>query len=398
MANVINATSAGNGGLVSTGDDSGVLNIQTNETTAATIDASQNVSFTNGVNMPNTFGFKNRLINAGMAIDQRNSGASVSYGSGTSVVYTLDRWQIVKTNDATEAIVQSTDAPTGFRYSLRNTVSAADTSIGATQFSGFKQTIEGFNVADLMYGTASAKTVTVSFWVRATVTGQYTGNLSNGDGSRLCPFAFTINASNTWEYKSVTLPGCTDGTWSYTNGSGLALQVYCALGSSYSGGTAGVWNSSNGFGCGTPVNNLATIGNIFAITGVQLEAGTQATSFDFRSYGTELALCQRYYQKIGNASYTGIGTGLINSLRTGSNVVVRSVVDLRTVPTVNYSNIISTDRIGYDADITSISGTAAGVNGTYITFGHTASGTAVQPTLIVSKNGTTGYVSFDAEL
>ena len=250
--------------------------------------------------------FRNKVVNGNMAIYQRQAPAT------SDTKYSLDRWLLIKTNDATESVAQSTDAPSGFAYSLRNTVSIGDATIGSTQFSGFNQPIEGYNIADLAFGTSSAKPVAVSFWIRSSVTGIYTANIANADSTRICPFNFTINTANTWEYKTVTLPGCTDGTWNTTTAVGLFFRVYSAIGSSYLGGTAGVWNSSAYYGSGTPVNAIASNGNIIAITGVQVESGSAPTPFEHLPFATQVILCQRYYEKTYNidvapGSNTNIG-------------------------------------------------------------------------------------------
>ena len=261
---------------------------------AMTLDGSLGVQF-NDASLQGAaaspFTLKNRIINGAMVIFQRGVAAT------TNQSYSVDRWRLNKSNDATESVSQNTDAPTGFSYSLRNTISTGDATIGATQFSGLEQLIEGYNIADLGWGTANAKTVTLSFWVRSSVTGTYTGNLRNNGATRINPFNFTISVANTWEYKTITITGDTGGTWEATNGVGIILTFYTALGSSYTGGTAGTWAADPAYGCGSPVNGIASNGNIFAITGVQLEQNTTATPFERRLYNQELANCQRYYEK-----------------------------------------------------------------------------------------------------
>ena len=236
--------------------------------------------------------FRNRIINGDMRIDQRATAISANG------LYSVDRWRFIKSNDATESVAQNIDAPSGFSFSLRHTISVADAAIAAGQYSGLEHRIEGYNVSDLSFGTANAQSISIQFWVRGTKTGQYTGVASNSDFSRNCPFNFNINTTNTWESKTVTLPGCIDGTWNTTNGIGLILQFSIALGSTYTTGfTAGTWSTNtNCRGSGSPVNGLDSTANIFAITGVQLEKGSSATPFEFRPIGTELALCQRYYE------------------------------------------------------------------------------------------------------
>jgi len=239
--------------------------------------------------------FRNKLINGDMSIFQRGVAATAIN------TYAVDRWKFAKVNGATESVSQSTDAPSGYSFSLRDTISVGDASIGATEYSALQQYIEGNNTSDLSFGTSSAKSVTISFWVRSSVIGQYTGNIGNSDSSRLCPFNYTINVANTWEHQKITLPGCPDGTWNAgTTSVSICLQFYSALGSSFLGGTAGVWNSAAQYGSGSPVNGIASNGNIFAITSVQLEAGTCATPFEILPVQTRIHLCQRYYEKSYN--------------------------------------------------------------------------------------------------
>jgi hypothetical protein len=275
--------------------------------------------------------FRNKIINGDMAIYQR--GAATTVNEGVSV----DRWVLLKTNGATESVAQNSDAPSGvgFQYSLRNTISTGDASIASTEYSGLMQKIEGYQIRDLNFGTSSAKPVTIQFWIRSSVTGTYTGNIGNSDASRMCPFNFTINAANTWEFKTVTLPGCTDGTWNTTTNIGLYLRIYAALGSSFLGGTAGVWNSATQYGSGTPVNGIASNGNIFAVTGVQLEAGLAPTPFEFLPLQTQINLCQRYFVGLyGESGRTTIfGQGLCESTTLGSCSFGTFPTPMRIAPT-----------------------------------------------------------------
>jgi len=256
------------------------------------------------------YGFKNRIINGAMVIDQRNAGASVTRASSTSG-YSLDRWNISNLTGGTYTAQQSTDVPTnaGFSYSLKATVTVADTSITTTENAAFFQPIEGYNIADLRFGYSNASSVTLSFWVKSTVTGTFSCCLTNSDNSRANPQSFTINSSNTWEQKTITFAGDTSGTWLTTNGIGLFVYVWLAAGPTYQGSTG--WNGSSIYAITGQANAMSTIGNVFAITGVQLEKGSTATSFDYRPYGTELALCQRYFEKsynIGTVAGTSTNT------------------------------------------------------------------------------------------
>jgi hypothetical protein len=258
-------------------------------------------------------GFKNRIINSAMVIDQRNAGASVTV-NGAGTFYLIDRFQAQGQNaDGVFTVQQSTTAPSGFTNSLLATVTTDDSSIGSTQYYFITQKIEGFNCADLGFGAAGASTVTLSFWVRSSVTGTFGGSLSNDGVTRSYPFTYAISSANTWEQKSVTIAGDTTGTWLTNNGIGIRVYFNIGAGSSYTA-TAGAWASQWAFNATGATNLIATNGATFYITGVQLEKGSTATSFDYRPYGTELALCQRYYETYSN----GTGTGAIYEGITGS--------------------------------------------------------------------------------
>jgi len=239
-------------------------------------------------------GFKNRIINGAMVIDQRNAGAS---GTGNSN-YTVDRWQYYGSQASKVTWQQnagSVTPPAGFTNYLGVTSSSAYSILTGDYF-GIQQIIEGYNVADLNWGTANAKTITLSFWVRSSLTGTFGGALNNSGSSRSYPFTYTISAANTWEQKSVTIAGDTSGTWLTTNGTGLTVNFGLGMGTTFSG-TAGVWASANYVSATGATSVVGTNGATFYITGVQLEVGSTATSFDYRPYGTEFQLCQRYFYK-----------------------------------------------------------------------------------------------------
>lgn len=237
--------------------------------------------------------FRNKLINGDMRIDQRNNGSAVTV-NGTADFYGLDRWAASgQSADGVFTVQQSSVAPAGFSRSLLCTVTTADSSIGATQRYFVEQKIEGFNISDLAWGTSSAKPVTLSFWVRSSVTGNLGATVSNGS-NRYYPFSYSISAANTWEYKTVTIPGETSGVWNSTNT--LGMEVLFSLGTGYTG-TANTWGSSVALAPTGSVNVISTNGATFYITGVQLEAGSVASPFEQKFIGTELSMCMRYYQK-----------------------------------------------------------------------------------------------------
>ena len=187
-----------------------------------------------------SLGFRNRLINSAMVIDQRNAGASVT---PTTTVYLIDRWQTACNIASKASFDQTTTAPTGFTNSMLIT-SLSAYSVAAGDILTYRQVIEGFNIADLAWGTASAATVTVSFWVRSSLTGTFGGAVKNGGSTRSYPFTYTISVADTWEQKTVTIAGDTSGTWPTDNTGGLILGFGLGVGSTTSG-TAGAWAAAN---------------------------------------------------------------------------------------------------------------------------------------------------------
>ena len=270
------------------------------------------------------FGFKNRIINGAMVIDQRNAGASVTTAVGNT--YNPDRWLVYDAVGSKMTVQQVTDAPAGFTKSQKIT-SLAATTPSSTDYYFNCQRIEGFNVSDLAWGTASAATITFSFWVKSSLTGSFSGAFGNASFSRSYPFSYTISAANTWEQKTVTVAGDTTGTWASDNSTGLQALFDLGSGSSRAG-AANIWSANDYRKVTGSVNLIGTNGATFYITGVQLEKGSTATSFDYRPYGTELVLCQRYFQKTDR-----IMGYLINSTTTSRRTYVPRTVTMRATPT-----------------------------------------------------------------
>lgn len=255
------------------------------------------------------FGFKNRIINGAMMVDQRNAGASVTpTSSGT---YLVDRFNSINNQASKLTYQQSTTVPVGFKNSLSITTASAYTPATSETF-GLRQHIEGFNVADLGFGTASAQTVTLSFWVRSSLTGTFGGTLMNNAGNRFYVFSYSISATNTWEQKTVTIAGDTTGTWETGNLAGITLTWSVGTGATLSG-AAGSWGATAYYGVTGGVQPVATAGATFYITGVQLEKGSTATSFDYRPYGTEDILCKRYREVVPIHFGFDAGTGTMRN-------------------------------------------------------------------------------------
>lgn len=299
------------------------------------LDGTNGTTFNDGSNQPaaaSPYTMKNRIINGEFRIDQRNAGASITANDGTHAV---DRFKFSMTQSSKGTGQQSTTAPTGFVNSLLFTSSSAYSVVASDQFA-IVQNIEGLNVADLGWGTANAQTVTLSFWVRSSLTGTFGGALQNSAANRSYPFTYTISAANTFEYKTITIAGDTSGTWLTTNGVGIRVFIGLGMGSTFSG-TAGAWAASNFQSATGATSVVGTNGATFYITGVQLEQNTSATPFERRMYGTELANCQRYYQ---------LKNGLMGVSAEGStNTIIVCSFSLnptmRSGPSVSQTGLIS---------------------------------------------------------
>jgi hypothetical protein len=237
---------------------------------------------------------KNRIINGDMLIAQR--GTTGTAGAAGDYLAS-DRWKAWDASDAVVTVSQETDAPAGFLKCLKFNVTTADSSITASQFGMVRQMIEGYNIIDLDFGSADAKTVTISFWVKSSLTGSHGAALTNGNEDRSYPFAYTISSANTWEKKTVSIAGDTSGTWDTDNTAGMILTFGMGTGSTYEG-TADTWQAGNKF---QPTSTVAPIGTVsnWNVTGVQLEANSIATDFEHLQYTTQLQLCQRYCFKLG---------------------------------------------------------------------------------------------------
>ena len=340
----------------------------------------------------NNVTFRNKIINGAMVFDQRNAGAAVTAIN----VYALDRYKLQGTQSSKINVQQnagSVTPPAGFTYYLGATSQSAF-SVAATDYFRIFQPIEGFNTADLAWGTASASPVTLSFWVRSSLTGTHGGSFSNNDNNRYYVYSYTISTANTWEYKTITVAGDTSGTWKTDNNIGIQLGFNYGTGTTYSG-TAGSWGSTQLLAPTGAVSVVGTNGATFYITGVQLEAGTTASPFEYRQYGTELALCQRYcvlYAQGGTGSQEVIGAGMA---WTSSNYwcAARMPVTMRSAPTMsattgtNYWIWQSNGVNSYSTALTSGEYVGGANLGNLIYNNSTGSGISAGQGLILSANG-----------
>ena len=272
-----------------------------------------------------------------MVIDQRNAGASVT---ATSNPFTLDRWRAI-TSQSAKFTVQQTPSATETGYATRvgagftnylACTSSSAYSITSTDYFLLRQVIEGYNASDFAWGTSSAKTVTLSFWAYSSLTGTFGGSLQNDNQDTTYIFSYSIPTANTWTQISVTITGSTSGTWLKTNGAGIYVTFGLGVGSTLSG-TAGSWLSGNYFSATGATSVVGTNGATFYITGVQLEAGTTASPFEYCQYGTELQLCQRYYDVL-LAANTDYNIGGTRDATTSFQTTLYSAVPMRTTPTL----------------------------------------------------------------
>ena len=338
--------------------------------------------------------FRNKIINGACVIDQRNAGASVT---PTNAQYLVDRW-MARLSQASKFSAQqnagSVTPPAGFTNYLGAT-SLSAYSVTSTDEFGIRQRIEGFNVADLGWGAAGAATITLSFWVRSSLTGTFGGALQNGAGNRSYPFSYTISAANTWELETITIAGDTSGTWLTTNGIGIEAFFSLGAGSTVSG-TAGAWAASGLISATGATSVVGTNGATFYITGVQLEKGSTASPFEYRPYGTELALCQRYCFKMtttSNSGPYGMGHG-INT--TGFRVIIKTAQTMRAQPAISFTTA-SGFQWSFGNALSSISAEEYGTDA--FSVGCISTGIAANGGYLLTANGnTTSSITASAEL
>ena len=308
---------------------------------------------------------RNRIINGAMMIDQRNAGSSLTPTNGQ---YTLDRWIAYMAASAKFSVQQDTSANTvaGFTSSMKIT-SLSAYSVGSADEFNINQAIEGFNFGDLRWGTANAAPITVSFWVRSSLTGTHGGCVRSYDISRSYPFSYTIVAANTWEKKTITVPGDTSGTWvGLSNAGAVWLTFGLGTGSTLSN-TAGAWVAGNYTNATGAVSLVGTNGATWYVTGVQIEKGSQATPFEYCQYGTELALCQRYYEVLTNPY--GLAMSCFNSTDAYANLVY---TQKRATPGVSLGSVGSFYSAGAARTLSSI--TAQNITQNNLQFKVTGSG------------------------
>ncbi len=365
---------------------------------SVSIDGTNGLTFSDSstLNTGGYTGFRNRIINGDMRIDQRNAGAA--FTQTTSNQYTLDRYYIVGSVTSKFTVQQnagSVTPPTGFTKYLGVTSSAATTP-GTNDFYFVSQPIEGQNIADLGWGTASAQAISVSFWVRSSLTGTFNIAIGNDGYGRGYAATYTIAAANTWEYKTISIPGDTTGTWLTTNGVGIRVLFNLGSGSGQTQAAANSWGTWSGPGAPGVTNVIGTNGATFFVTGVQLEKGSVATPFEYRPYGTELALCQRYYIKFSDSGsgFTPFASGVMDGTSQAS-VVMTLPVEMRATPTFTYSSLqISSSSALSISSVVVIRNSQKSVGVVFLT----SAGTQGHGAILRAANSTSGYLDLSSEL
>jgi len=275
---------------------------------------------------------RNLIINGAMAIAQRGTSFS---GLGTAPTYTLDRWRFSDSANppARYTATQSSDAPSGFASSLKYEVTTADSAVDADELQNVDYFIEAQDLQQLDYGSSGAKDITLSFWVKCSVAQNFGFRFQHEDGGGGYTKSYAVNSANTWEYKTLTLPGNTATNFANDNGRGFRLRWGMCAGANYTGSDSTAWSTGTIFG--QQENTwVGTTGNTWQITGVQLELGDTSTPFEHRSYAQELARCQRYYEVAAQGGHIG---GFTYYTTTNAYGAWRFKVDKRAAPTVSAS-------------------------------------------------------------
>ena len=292
------------------------------------------VTYNDGSNQPaaaSPYGLKNRIINGNMAIDQRNNGSSATANSNA---YFVDRLQLQASGSPPVLTGERvTDAPNDFKYSMKFTTNATTDTLTASEAVTPRQNIEGFNVADFNFGNANAKEFTVSFWVKGSVTGTYGFCVMNAGFNRHYVTTYNINSANTWEKKTITLTADTSGTWDATTGVGVRIMFPIDTGPDMETTTTETWGTGDYRRTSSCVKLLQTSSATWQITGLQVELGSTATPFENRMYGTELALCQRYYQPVNAIAGTASNT-------TALSTNISFVVPMRATPSISVESVL----------------------------------------------------------
>jgi len=344
-------------------------------------------------------GFRNIVINGDMQIAQRSTSvASIT----TSGYYTCDRFNAELSSLGTWTQSQSTDVPSGYGFanSLKLDCTTANASPSAGSLLVIQQRFEGQNLQYLKKGTASAVSLTASFWVKSTKTGTFIISLYDADNTRSISKSYTVSASNTWEFKTVTFAGDTTGALDKDNANSLALWFWLGSGTTYTSGTLQTsWGSNTNANLAVgQVNCADSTANDFLITGVQLEAGTSATDFEFLPIDVSLGRCQRYYAKLtGSGQGTAIGVGISTSA-SSSSLYIKFPTTMRSAPTLSYNSLVISDTANYGPTVTSIGSQVSGNDSSRLVVNHGGTASSNRVAVLQIDTASTGFLAMDIEL
>lgn len=357
--------------------------------------------------LPAGLGFRNMVMNGNFAIDQRNAG--VAQSGKTTDFYAVDRF-ICSVNSLGNFTGQqvalsslSGTQPAGFTYALGCTAASGRTAAAGDVY-GLRHRIEGYNSAQLSWGSSNAKKAVLSFWVRSSVTGTYNVGFFNAAADRSFVSSYTVNAANTWEYKTIYVNGDSSGTWGTGNGIGVEIFWDLGTGSTFNASSLNTWLSGIYVTSAAATKWIATTNATFYITGVQFEQNYQPTPFEQRPYGVELGLCQRYFYVFKGVSdnYNAVST---TGIMSGTTNLARSIIML---PVPMRRAIVSADLsfaasalTAYDASgLATVSAITAYGNSTqYITSDVSCAGlTQFRAACVLTNNGYTTGLSVSTEL
>jgi len=338
-------------------------------------------------------GSRNKIINGAMEINQRGTAAVAADGAMIS-----DRWKEIETGGGNMTCQVVADAPASFRNSIKAIASTADDCSQAADEYRLLHRIEGNNVVDLYYGNSGAKTTTLSFWVKSSLTGNFPVGLENSASNRTHVKQYTINSADTWEKKSVTFVGDETGTWLITNGVGLMVNFVLGAGSNYTG-TIDSWQGSRLYRGSSSVQFMATVNATYFVTGVQLEVGSTATDFEYRSFGEELALCQRYlYKSQGTHAFTAHGLGSVFAANQ-VDFITRYPVTMRAIPTISKSGTIYGATGDRGEAISSMADAGGSTTTSFVRITLAASDFTIGECLVINNvNDAAAFIQFEAEL
>jgi microcystin-dependent protein len=349
--------------------------------------------------VPNYQTYRNVIINGAMQVSQRAAVGAAQTGKTTGGYFTADRWlTAISTGTWTQSVEADAPAGSGLRNSLKMACTTATGALSASSAVIIEQRLEGQDVQRIRKGTSSAQQLTLSFWVKSNVTGTYIAELRDNDNTRFVSAAYTITSSGTWEQKTLTFPADTSGVLDNDNADSFRLLLWLAAGSNFTSGTLGTtWHTTAANRVVGQVNLGSADTNMWQVTGVQLEAGSVSTPFEFLPFGDELAKCQRYYWRSIGSNATSIGTGLSVSATNSYAHIVYPVTMRANPTTADFSSLVISDNATYDLAVTVLGITLVGSSFMNLGVTHNSGATTYRPA-ILKHNGASAFLGLSAEL